>query len=105
MRFSWRSLFVLRSQLRPRGPRALQRPETLESRRTLSVTVSWADINPNGFSDPLQFKATSLGVFFNAFRPDTGTELYVTDGTSAGTRLVGDLVPGPTVVRHLDFKN
>src|SRR5262249_10803280 len=30
-----------------------------------------------------------------AFRPDTGVELWASDGTEAGTRLVRDLNPGP----------
>lgn len=33
-------------------------------------------------------------VFFTAYRPDVGTELFVTDGTINGTHLVADLFPG-----------
>src|SRR5205807_2203121 len=33
-------------------------------------------------------------LFFAAFRPDTGWELWKSDGTDAGTVLVKDIVPG-----------
>lgn len=32
---------------------------------------------------------------FNGYTPATGSELYITDGTSAGTFLVSDINPGP----------
>ncbi len=40
---------------------------------------------------------TSVGdlVFFEAYDAATGRELWVTNGTASGTRLVGDLRPGP----------
>jgi ELWxxDGT repeat protein len=47
-----------------------------------------ASSNPSGF-----MQAGSL-VYFSAFDSDTGVELYVTDGTSAGTSLVSDLQAG-----------
>jgi len=34
-------------------------------------------------------------LFFSAESPGTGRELWVSDGTAAGTRLVSDLCPGP----------
>src|SRR5204863_6482475 len=34
-------------------------------------------------------------LFFTASRPDTGRELWKSDGTEAGTVLVKDIVPGP----------
>src|SRR5215213_6399600 len=38
----------------------------------------------------------SLGkVFFGAREPSTGRELWVTDGTDSGTRLLRDVCPGP----------
>ena len=41
--------------------------------------------------------ADALGLlYFRASRPATGAEVFVSDGTQAGTRLVSDLFPGPT---------
>ena len=34
-------------------------------------------------------------LFFSAFQPDTGSELWKSDGTEAGTVLVKDISPGP----------
>ena len=41
--------------------------------------------------------------YFTASTPETGNELWVTDGTDAGTRLLSDLTPGPTdsVIDHV----
>jgi ELWxxDGT repeat protein len=54
---------------------------------------------PAGRANPFDFdpQVTPLGgaVFFRAADPDHGTELWRTDGTPEGTRLVADLVPGP----------
>jgi ELWxxDGT repeat protein len=33
-------------------------------------------------------------IYFSAFTPETGTELWITDGTPEGTRLVADVRPG-----------
>ncbi|HET7436832.1 MAG TPA: Ig-like domain repeat protein [Thermoanaerobaculia bacterium] len=38
--------------------------------------------------------ASGKGVFFAGRAADTGDEIWLTDGTSAGTRLVSDLTPG-----------
>jgi ELWxxDGT repeat protein len=54
------------------------------------------DINPGGNSSfPQQFHAVGHLVVFAATTDATGTELWVTDGTAAGTRLVKDILPGP----------
>lgn len=45
-------------------------------------------------SDPRTLAAVDGQVFFTATRPDAGTELWVSDGTPAGTRMVIDLAPG-----------
>lgn len=45
-----------------------------------------------GITIPVKLWATSTKVFFFA-RTGVGIELWVSDGTSAGTRLVGDLTP------------
>lgn len=34
------------------------------------------------------------GVFFSAYEPQVGTELWVSDGTTAGTRMVAEVAPG-----------
>ena len=47
----------------------------------------------SGQSSPSQFYAAGNKVFFRAFSDATGWELWVTDGTSAGTRSL-DLNPG-----------
>ncbi len=70
--------------------------ESLESRRTLSVSVSFADLNTNGESSPFALVSTSLGVVFSAFTPAFGREIYITDGTTAGTRMIRDIEPGAT---------
>jgi ELWxxDGT repeat protein len=67
----------------------------------ISVPTLLKDINgaPNGSSNVYQgvpvSTTTGNRIFFNAFNPGTGNELYSTDGTTAGTKLVVDLVPGP----------
>jgi ELWxxDGT repeat protein/cysteine-rich repeat protein len=54
------------------------------------------DVNPGpGDGDPYYLTAIGNLLFFHAHRPDTGLELWTSDGTEAGTRLVRDLNPGP----------
>lgn len=58
------------------------------------------DLDPTGSSSPdggAQSGFWPLGarVLFHAHTPATGRELFVTDGSAAGTRLVADLQPGP----------
>lgn len=55
------------------------------------------DIVPGSIgSTPVQMIPLRPGVIaFVADAPDTGLELYVSDGTVAGTLLVGDVNPGP----------
>lgn len=53
------------------------------------------DIHPSGTSiETLDAIAFGNRVLFSASAPDTGRELWITDGTTSGTRLVIDLVPG-----------
>ena len=42
-------------------------------------------------------KADTAGgaLLFNAFTPQTGNELWRSDGTAAGTQMLQDIVPGP----------
>lgn len=72
----------------------LRQPEQLEARVLLSGSPVLLDINTDGGSFPGSAKATTLGVFSYAYEPSTGYELYVTDGTTAGSHLVRDLEPG-----------
>lgn len=57
------------------------------------------DINPDTAetvgSYPIRFTELAGRVYFFAFHPDTGYEMWSTDGTAAGTELFVDLVPGP----------
>ena len=59
--------------------------------------VQVADIRPGGGSSiPEQFTVVGDRIFFVAEGdPATGSELYSSDGTAAGTSLVSDIVPGP----------
>ncbi len=54
------------------------------------------DLNPTLGSDADIEQLTRVGsrVFFTAFTAEAGKELWVTDGTSAGTYLVKDIIPG-----------
>ena len=74
---------------------------------TAAGTLSLGDLNPgdatslpNGVllpQDDPRFAAGPDGyVYFRAFRPDIGVELFRSDGTPEGTGLVADIVPGPT---------
>jgi ELWxxDGT repeat protein len=53
------------------------------------------DINPTGFSSSMYLTKVGNRVFFNAKDGVHGQELWVSDGTDAGTYLVLDLIPGP----------
>jgi len=50
----------------------------------------------DGSSDPGEFTVVGDQLFFSAEDNDHGNELWVTDGTEAGTRLVKDIFPGST---------
>ena len=52
-----------------------------------------------GPGDGEPYYLTSVGgtLFFQAFRPDTGIELWRSDGTDAGTTLVRDIEPAPAI--------
>lgn len=82
------------------GPRQLW-----TSDGTVPGTVSLAtfpDLGPKSFGDGFARgepnELTPLGdtLYFGGFAPDTGYELWRSDGTVAGTRPVTDLEPGPT---------
>lgn len=62
---------------------------------TAQTTQRLLDIHPGaGDSEPREFVLAGPRMFFTAFSPSTGRELYVTDGSPAGTRLVVDLFAG-----------
>src|SRR5262249_24350289 len=62
------------------------------------------DLNSGpGDGDPYYMTDVGGTAFFQAFRPDTGVELWASDGTEAGTRLVRDLNPGPGDSSPYDF--
>ena len=48
-------------------------------------------VNPSWHSDPENFFSANGSVFFSAFHYITKKELYITDGTSAGTYIVKDI--------------
>ena len=52
------------------------------------------DIDPNGGSNPTHLTSVGDKLFFKADDGITGDELWVSDGTAAGTNLVKDINPG-----------
>ena len=52
----------------------------------IQINIDWGSKRNPGFHDKLYFIGKA---------PQTGVELWVTDGTEAGTKLVRDIVPGP----------
>src|SRR4030095_10723671 len=53
------------------------------------------DVTPGpGDGDPYYLTGVGDTLFFQGLRPDTGVELWASDGTEAGTRVVRDLQPG-----------
>jgi ELWxxDGT repeat protein len=75
--------------------------ELWKSDGTDEGTVVLKDINPvidagtGGGSFPGGFVGLGGTLYFTAFEPDHGTELWMTDGTADGTVLVKDINPGP----------
>lgn len=67
---------------------------------TLDVATLHASLVTSPFSPGGQFTRVGSQLFLPAYDPTTGRELWVTDGTAAGTRLVHDLVPGPESPSH-----
>lgn len=67
-----------------------------------------ADINTGNGDAEIQYLTEYNGkLYFAASTPATGRELWVTDGTQAGTKLVKDINPGPDSgeVRYLTVYN
>jgi ELWxxDGT repeat protein len=70
--------------------------EPLEDRALLTVIPTLvADVySGSGSSNPDEFVGTSAGTFFTANDGTSGTELWLTDSTAAGTALVKDIRTG-----------
>ena len=83
----------------------LRRPtlERLEDRLTPATASLFKDIVPGpGSSYPGNLIEVNGTLFFSAFHPDTGSELWKSDGTEAGTVLVRDINPaGSSRFLHL----
>ena len=85
---------------------------------TTAGTVMIADISPGVTQDdqsipyssyPTNFQKIEGRVYFSAHTPQTGRELWVTDGTANGTELVEDLIEGivgtdPTELTNVEGK-
>jgi ELWxxDGT repeat protein len=79
--------------------------EPLERRLLLSVQL--IDINPNtADSNPYEFTEVSGTIFFSAFEPRTGSELWKSNGTAAGTVMVKEIAPaiydGPEALTNVN---
>lgn len=83
----------------------LARLEALEDRRLLSLTPELvADLRVlPASSNPESFFQVGDAMYFTAATPEHGRELWISDGTAAGTRLVVDLAPGPASYFLSDF--
>lgn len=59
-------------------------------------TFTEFDLNPGGDSYPYGFSTYNGKIYFPAYSNAAGQELWVTDGTPAGTKMVKDIYPGTT---------
>ncbi len=78
--------------------------EHLESRTLLAADlppVIDQNVTPtNVYADPTALFAVGSSVFYRGTKASTGAELWVTDGTEVGTRLVKDTWAGTTSAIH-----
>ncbi|QGJ71391.1 Hypothetical protein PBC10988_30960 [Planctomycetales bacterium 10988] len=86
--------------------------ELWKSDGTSTGTVLIKDINPDvvnsftsTYSTPKDFTEVNGTVFFTANDGTAGYELWKTDGTSAGTELVKEILPGSAGPRPTDLEN
>jgi ELWxxDGT repeat protein len=81
--------------------------DALEDRLLLSQTPNLLlDINPGtADSSPRQFTPVNNQVFFSANNGMHGAELWVSNGTAAGTSLVADINPGVTGSKPTNLTN
>lgn len=79
--------------------------EPLEERQLLSAAAQvLLDINTEASeSDPQGFVESNGIAYFTADTPEFGRELWRSDGTEAGTRLVKDITEGPSPSTILSF--
>lgn len=68
--------------------------ESLESRQLLYAASLLADVNAQDSSNPRDFVEFGSQLFFVADHQGYGDELFVTDGTAAGTHLLKDIHAG-----------
>ena len=71
------------------------------------IIPGWSDTTPDiqNRKAPVVVGGT---MFFSALEPSTGYELWKTDGTTAGTKLIKDIVPGwgsSTITKPVVYKN
>ena len=81
--------------------------QTLESRLALSTNPTLIDFDSSTVSDPTSFVEVGELTYFVASDTQNGRELWVTDGSVQGTRLVADVNEGedsstPTELVELD---
>jgi ELWxxDGT repeat protein len=69
-------------------------PEVWTSDGTPAGTGRAFAMQSTSSSSPMQLTADNERLFYTAFDESVGTELHVSDGTPAGTRLVKDVYPG-----------
>ncbi len=73
---------------------------TAQSNPSLLADIDPGVIDRSGSSDPAGFVQLGNLTLFHATDPIHGRELWVTDGTSGGTRLLADLFPGLNSALH-----
>jgi ELWxxDGT repeat protein len=69
-------------------------PTLWRSNGTPSGTVAVRTF-PQGYGDLMDLVAAGSRLFFKVYVAGTGSELWTSDGTAQGTRLVKDITPGP----------
>lgn len=62
------------------------------------------DISVVGSSYPAELTIYHNRLYFAAYSPDYGRELWISDGTESGTTLLKDIAPGPNYLALAEFK-
>src|SRR6184192_1010689 len=76
--------------------------EELEARKLMSTTLL-KDINPTGASNASNFVVAGNKLFFSANDGTHGAELWMTDGSPGGTKMVKDINPGSAASAPTDL--